>query len=204
MNAACRIASLIGAESLSVTYLVHYMSVFSTLTDTLGLPSLESVRPFLMFEGMVLDDDYQRLFGQFSRIPALPLPTGIRRFVVADMRVHNLDLYLSDDEFERDFITAMRYYPITASIPTYASISEFLAPGNVPENNIYCPTVMELLSYCPNRHAMFATGIGNFQGVPYVRFRDSSGLINGGFMNVELGQGIIHQFVELIGAHVIM
>ncbi|KAL0842878.1 hypothetical protein Bca101_016123 [Brassica carinata] len=80
MNAACRIASLIGAESLSVTYLVHYMSVFSTLTDTLGLPSLESVRPFLMFEGMVLDDDYQRLFGQFSRIPALPLPVRCCRY----------------------------------------------------------------------------------------------------------------------------
>ena len=49
---------------------------------------------------------------------------------------------------------------------------------------------------------MFATGRGVYQGVPFVRFRDSSGLINGGFMNVELGQGIIVQFVELIGAYV--
>ena len=51
---------------------------------------------------------------------------------------------------------------------------------------------------------MFATGIGKSQGVPYVRFRDSSGLINGGFMNVEMGKGIIVKFVELIGAYVIM
>lgn len=76
MNAACRIANLIGPESLSVTYLVQYMSEFSTLTDTLGIPFLESVKPFLMYEGMVLDDDYQRLFAQFLRLPAIPLPVS--------------------------------------------------------------------------------------------------------------------------------
>ncbi|CAF2051828.1 BnaAnng15840D [Brassica napus] len=204
MNAACRIANLIGPESLSVTYLVQYMSEFSTLTDTLGIPFLESVRPFLMYEGMVLDDDYQRLFAQFLRLPAIPLPTGIRRFVVTDMRVHTLDLYRNAEEFETKFIYVMRYSPVTASIPNYASLSEFLAPGNFPENKIYCPTITELLSHCPGCHAMFATGIGKSQGVPYVRFRDSSGLIDGGFMHVELGMGVIDQFVELIGAYIMM
>ncbi|CAN7066256.1 unnamed protein product [Brassica oleracea var. botrytis] len=204
MNAACRIANLIGPESLSVTYLVQYMSEFSTLTDTLGIPFLESVKPFLMYEGMVLDDDYQRLFAQFLRLPAIPLPTGIRRFVVTDMIVHTLDLYRNAEEFETKFLDAMTYSPVTASIPNYASLYEFLAPGNFPENKIYCPTITELLSHCPGCHAMFATGIGKSQGVPYVRFRDSSGLIDGGFMHVELGMGVIDQFVELIGAYIMM
>ncbi|KAG5387459.1 hypothetical protein IGI04_038929, partial [Brassica rapa subsp. trilocularis] len=179
MNAACRIANLIGPESLSVTYLVQYMSEFSTLTDTLGIPFLESVRPFLMYEGMVLDDDYQRLFAQFLRLPAIPLPSGIRRFVVTDMRVHTLDLYRNAEEFETKFIDVMRYSPVTAS------------------------TSQTMLLYL-SCHAMFATGIGKSQGVPYVRFRDSSGLIDGGFMHVELGMGVIDQFVELIGAYIMM
>lgn len=67
--------------------------------------------------------------------------------------------------------------------------------------NIYAPTLLELLfDDYPNLHVMFATGRGIYQGVPFVRFRDSSGLINGGFMNVEMGKGIIVKFVELIGA----
>ncbi|CAF2118748.1 unnamed protein product [Brassica rapa] len=216
MNAACRIANLIGAESLSVDYLVNYMRMTSGLTITLDLPSLHSVRPFLIWEGMVLDDDYQMLFAQFMRIPELPLPRGIRRFVVTDMIIHSLDHYHSpitegnpsfrsyghnNQDFEQAFINAMNRSPITAAIPTYPSILSFLA--NAPENNIYAPTLLELLfDDYPNLHVMFATGRGVYQGVPFVRFRDSSGLINGGFMNVELGQGIIVQFVELIGAYV--
>ena len=73
MNAACRIANLIGAESLSMAYLVNYMRMTSGLSDTLGLSSFDPVRPFLMLEGMVLDDDYRMLFAQFMRIPELPL-----------------------------------------------------------------------------------------------------------------------------------
>ncbi|CAF1696563.1 unnamed protein product [Brassica napus] len=74
MNAACRIANLIGAESLSMAYLVNYMRMTSGLSDTLGLSSFDPVRLFLMLEGMVLDDDYRMLFAQFMRIPELPLP----------------------------------------------------------------------------------------------------------------------------------
>ena len=73
MNAACRIANLIDAESLSLAYLVNYMRMTSGLSDTLGLSSFDPVRPFLMLEGMVLDDDYRMLFAQFMRIPELPL-----------------------------------------------------------------------------------------------------------------------------------
>ncbi|CAN6973763.1 unnamed protein product [Brassica oleracea var. botrytis] len=95
MNAACRIANLIDAESLSLAYLVNYMRMTSGLSDTLGLSSFDPVRPFLMLEGMVLDDDYRMLFAQFMRIPELPLPRGIRRFVVTDMIIHSLDHYHS-------------------------------------------------------------------------------------------------------------
>ena len=92
MNAACRIANLIGPESISVTYLVQYMSEFSTLTDTLGIPFLESVRPFLMYEGMVLDDDYQRLFAQFLRLPAIPLP-------VSKCNLYYIGFFLYDNNY---------------------------------------------------------------------------------------------------------
>ncbi|CDY68776.1 BnaCnng60450D [Brassica napus] len=199
MNAACRIANLIDAESLSLAYLVNYMRMTSGLSDTLGLSSFDPVRPFLMLEGMVLDDDYRMLFAQFMRIPELPLPRGIRRFVVTDMIIHSLDHYQSNQDFEQAFVSAMNHSPITAAIPNYPSILSFIA--NPPQNNIYAPTLLELLfDDYPNLHVMFATGRGIYQGVPFVRFRDSSGLINGGFMNVEMGKGIIVKFVELIGA----
>ncbi|CAN7113808.1 unnamed protein product [Brassica rapa subsp. narinosa] len=203
MNAACRIANLIGPECLSMAYFVHYMLMNSGLTDTFAIPSLHSVRPFLMLEGMVLADDFQMLFAQFMTTPELQLPRGIRRFVVTDMIIHSLDRYQSIQDFEQAFMHAMDFSPITAIIPSYPSIRSFVE--NPPQNNIYAPTLLELLcdDYA-DLHGMFATGRGVYQGVPFVRFRDSSGLFNGGFMNVELGQGIIVQFVELIGAYVII
>ncbi|CAN7005726.1 unnamed protein product, partial [Brassica rapa subsp. trilocularis] len=162
-----QIAGLLNrTKSLSLVHLFLNLRHLDTLTDNLTIFRLSDCLHILTVCG----------FSRFCNLFTRRTPSGmrIRRFVVSEMQLQYIYLYVEAEEFESALFSALDFTPIAIEIISY----HFLV--YVTPQMIFCPTKEE-------------------HEIDFFRCRDNA---VDSFLNIELGVNAIVRFVELLGSHV--